>query len=81
MKPKTSKQPRALRLADAILEKECTKTTKFNAAQELRRLYELNKMLYEEMNKFWTVQIKCKNEIQGSLNVLGSAIMKSREAL
>jgi hypothetical protein len=81
MKPKTPKQPRALQLADAILEKECTKTTKFHAANELRRLYELSKMLYDEMNKSYSAQSRAKSEIVGSQNILGAAVMKAREQL
>lgn len=81
MKPKTPKQPRALRLADAILKPDCTKTNKENAANELRKLYELNQELYKMMNESWTLQSAADRHIGLSMNELSKAIQKSRDAL
>lgn len=81
MKIKAPKQPRALRLADEIVKKDCTKTNKENAASELRRLYMLNKMSNEQMNKSWTLMSHAQTQILHSMNELGSAISKSRDSL
>lgn len=81
MTTKAPKQPRALRLADAILKPDCTKTSKENAANELRRLYELNQELYKIMNESFSVQQEVNIKVRGSLNLLGKALTKSREFL
>jgi flavoprotein len=75
------KIPRAIKLAHAILDEKCTKTTRENASYELVRLYKLNEMLYETMNKSWTAQSMTKQQITHSMNILGQAISKSRECL
>lgn len=81
MTTKAPKQPRVLRLADEILKPNPTKATMEDAAMALRNLYELNQMLYVQMNEAWTEQFHARQKMQGSLNTLGNAISKSRDLL
>ncbi len=81
MKIKSPTQPKALRLADELMKPDCTKAKKDAAAMMLRDLYELNQMLYVQMNESWTEQFHASRKAQRSLNILGKAISKSREML